>query len=96
MSVCALFYHYHKNSIFIDFRKNGGARASPNQLSFYYLFDIKRLVFQALWDQRCLTRAPFVAKGCTIKYWDQTSRQAKMVCLIVLEQRGRLRTSTEQ
>jgi hypothetical protein len=27
---------------------NGGARASPNQLSFYYLFDIKRLVFQAL------------------------------------------------
>jgi hypothetical protein len=29
-------------------RKSGGARASPNQLSFYYLFDIKRLVFQAL------------------------------------------------
>jgi hypothetical protein len=29
-------------------QENGGARASPNQLSFYYLFDIKRLVFQAL------------------------------------------------
>jgi hypothetical protein len=27
---------------------SGGARASPNQLSFYYRIDIKRLIFKGL------------------------------------------------
>jgi hypothetical protein len=39
MSVCALFYHYHKNSIFIDFRKNGGGREPTDKLSFLYIID---------------------------------------------------------